>query len=74
MTEEALYSGEKTTLDPQLEKLCRQADATRNWTQRLIKDIDAVLVPNPGKSAIYDLSSYHRLNYMNMTEFRRRRR
>jgi len=48
MTEEVLYAGEKTTLDPQLDKLCRQADATKNFTQRLIKDTDAVLVPNPG--------------------------
>jgi endophilin-B len=48
MTEEVIYSGEKTTLDPQLEGLSRQVDSTKTWTQRIAKDLDCVLMPNPG--------------------------
>ncbi|CAG7816263.1 unnamed protein product, partial [Allacma fusca] len=48
MTEEAIYSGEKTTLDPQLESSMRQADSARNWTAKMVKDTESVLTPNPG--------------------------
>lgn len=51
MTEEAIYSGEKTNLDPQLERLCKQGDEAKNWTHRISKDTESVLVPNPGNRA-----------------------
>jgi hypothetical protein len=48
MTEEAIYSSEKTHLDPQLEDMCKQADEAKNWTIKIIKDTETVLTPNPG--------------------------
>ncbi|CAL8089999.1 unnamed protein product [Orchesella dallaii] len=51
MTEEVIYAGEKTNIDPQLERLCKQGDEAKNWTQRICKDTEAVLVPNPGYRA-----------------------
>lgn len=56
MTEEVIYSSEKTNLEPQLEGLCKQADEAKNWTHRMVKDIESVLTPNPGKLTIYSLS------------------
>lgn len=53
MSSEVIYSSEKTNLDPQLEALCKQADEARNWTQKIVKDTESVLTPNPGKQ--YDV-------------------
>ncbi|XP_021945184.1 endophilin-B1-like [Folsomia candida] len=49
MSSEVIYSSEKTNLDPQLEALCKQADEARNWTQKIVKDTESVLTPNPGQ-------------------------
>lgn len=48
-TEEALggSSTEKTPLDPHLEQLLQRADATRNHTERIVKDTEGLLQPNP---------------------------
>lgn len=52
MTEEVIYSGEKTNMDPQLDRLCKQGDDAKNWTQKIMKDTEAVLVPNPGMQSL----------------------
>ncbi|XP_066154199.1 endophilin-B1 isoform X3 [Euwallacea fornicatus] len=47
-TEEKLGKSEKTELDAHFENLCERAECTRKYTEKLAKDVEAVLVPNPG--------------------------
>ena len=48
-TEEKLGSAEKTELDAHFENLQLRADKTKNWTERIVKNTEAVLQPNPSK-------------------------
>ncbi|XP_063932140.1 endophilin-B1 isoform X2 [Zophobas morio] len=48
MTEEKLGTSEKTELDAHFENLWDRADNTRNWTEKLVRNTEAVLIPNPG--------------------------
>ncbi|XP_066260999.1 endophilin-B1 isoform X1 [Euwallacea similis] len=47
-TEEKLGKSEKTELDAHFENLCERAECTRKYTEKLAKDVEAILVPNPG--------------------------
>jgi len=47
-TEERLGTSEKTELDAHFENLSQRCDTTKSWTEKLVRDIDAVLTPNPG--------------------------
>ena len=47
-TEEKLGTSEKTELDGQLETLQKRCDTTKLWTEKLVRDVDQVLTPNPG--------------------------
>lgn len=47
-TEEKLGTSEKTELDAHFENLSHRCDLTKSWTEKLVRDIDAVLTPNPG--------------------------
>ncbi|TWW66819.1 Endophilin-B2 SH3 domain-containing GRB2-like protein B2 [Takifugu flavidus] len=55
-TEEKLGQAEKTELDPHLENLISRADATKNWTEKMLRQTEALLQPNPidqtGKSRL----------------------
>ncbi|XP_038585276.1 endophilin-B1-like [Micropterus salmoides] len=47
-TGESLGQADKTELDPGLEDLLAQADATKTWTDRIISQTEVLLQPNPG--------------------------
>jgi len=46
-TEEKLGKAERTDLDPHFEDLGRKTDKVKTYTEKLVKDTEAVLVPNP---------------------------
>ena len=48
MTEERIGSAEKTEYGAQFENLILQAERTKTLTEKLLKDFEAVLQPNPG--------------------------
>lgn len=50
-TEEKLGSAEKTELDAHFENLLQRADKTKAWTEKILKQTESVLQPNPSKSA-----------------------
>lgn len=48
LTEEKLGTSERTELDANLENLVERAECSRNWTEKIVKNSEAVLIPNPG--------------------------
>ncbi|XP_043496643.1 endophilin-B2 isoform X5 [Polistes fuscatus] len=48
LTEETLGTSEKTELDAHLEHLAERANATKTWTEKVLRNMEAVLTPNPG--------------------------
>lgn len=48
MTEEHLGTSEKTELDAHFEHLAERATATKNYTEKILRNMEAVLTPNPG--------------------------
>uniref|UniRef100_A0A8C7X796 SH3-domain GRB2-like endophilin B2b n=1 Tax=Oryzias sinensis TaxID=183150 RepID=A0A8C7X796_9TELE len=46
-TEEKLGQAEKTELDPHLENLISRADSTKNWTEKILRQTEVLLQPNP---------------------------
>lgn len=56
-TEEKLGQAEKTELDPHLENLLSRADSTKNWTEKILRQTEVLLQPNPSariEEFIYD--------------------
>ncbi|EDO38201.1 predicted protein [Nematostella vectensis] len=47
-TEEQLGKAEATEFDARFESLLERADRTKQWTERLLKQTEALLQPNPG--------------------------
>ncbi|KMQ97893.1 endophilin-b1 isoform x2 [Lasius niger] len=48
LTEETLGTSEKTELDAHLEHLAERANANKTWTEKILRNMEAVLTPNPG--------------------------
>ncbi|XP_033335950.1 SH3 domain containing GRB2 like, endophilin-B isoform X1 [Megalopta genalis] len=48
LTEETLGTSEKTELDAHLEHLAERANATKTWTEKILRNMESVLTPNPG--------------------------
>ena len=48
MTEETLGTSEKTELDAHFEYLAERANATKTWTEKILRNMEAMLTPNPG--------------------------
>ncbi|XP_012277452.1 endophilin-B1 isoform X4 [Orussus abietinus] len=48
LTEETLGTSEKTELDAHFEHLAERANATKTWTEKMLKNMEAMLTPNPG--------------------------
>ena len=48
-TEEKLGQAEKTELDAHFENLLQRADNTRQWTESILSQTEAVLQPNPSR-------------------------
>ncbi|CAG5867138.1 unnamed protein product [Menidia menidia] len=56
-TEEKLGQAEKTELDPHLDNLLMKADGTKNWTEKILRQTEVLLQPNPSariEGFIYD--------------------
>ncbi|XP_044309072.1 endophilin-B2 isoform X6 [Varanus komodoensis] len=51
-TEEKLGQAEKTELDAPFEKLLVRADSTKNWTEKILRQTEILLQPNPSKTLI----------------------
>lgn len=51
LTEERLGTAEKTELEPHLENLCARADHTKAWSEKILRNVEAVTTPNPGNRA-----------------------
>ena len=39
---------ERTELDPHFDELGKKTDKVKSYTEKLVKDTEAILVPNPG--------------------------
>ncbi|KAK6622746.1 hypothetical protein RUM43_008589 [Polyplax serrata] len=48
LTEEKFGSSEKTELDERFEFLAERSDATKQWTEKMLSNTEAVLTPNIG--------------------------
>ncbi|CAH0558073.1 unnamed protein product [Brassicogethes aeneus] len=48
LTEEKLGTSGKTELDAHFENLWDRAENTKNFTEKIVKNAEAVLIPNPG--------------------------
>ncbi|XP_053599067.1 endophilin-B1 isoform X3 [Microplitis demolitor] len=48
LTEETLGTSEKTELDAHFEHLSERANTTKMWTEKILRDMEAMLTPNPG--------------------------
>ncbi|XP_053137615.1 endophilin-B2 isoform X4 [Hemicordylus capensis] len=46
-TEEKLGQAEKTELDAHFENLLTRADSTKNWTEKILRQTEVLLQPNP---------------------------
>ncbi|XP_017297662.1 endophilin-B2-like isoform X3 [Kryptolebias marmoratus] len=46
-TEEKLGQAEKTELDPHLDNLISRGDSTKNWTEKILRQTEVLLQPNP---------------------------
>ncbi|XP_008322711.1 endophilin-B2b isoform X2 [Cynoglossus semilaevis] len=56
-TEEKLGQAEKTELDQHLENLIIKGDSTKNWTEKILRQTEVLLQPNPSariEEFIYD--------------------
>lgn len=51
-TEEKLGQAEKTELDAHLENLLIRAENTKQWTERIMKQTEVLLQPNPSKTTL----------------------
>ncbi|XP_065090758.1 endophilin-B1 isoform X2 [Ochlerotatus camptorhynchus] len=47
LTEEKLGTSEKTEMDSHFEHLNDRSDCTRTWTEKIVRDTEAALIPNP---------------------------
>lgn len=51
LTEEKLGTSEKTELDAHFENLSERAECTKVWTEKILRNTESVLTPNPGNRA-----------------------
>ncbi|XP_077162022.1 endophilin-B2 isoform X5 [Paroedura picta] len=51
-TEEKLGQAEKTELDAHFENLLARADNTKNWTEKILRQTEVLLQPNPSLSGL----------------------
>ncbi|KAF7641927.1 hypothetical protein LDENG_00268200 [Lucifuga dentata] len=50
-TEEKLGQAEKTELDAHFENLLSRADYTKNWTEKIYRQTEVLLQPNPSMTS-----------------------
>lgn len=49
--EETIGTAERTELDQQYESLAERADTCKQWTERIVAKLEAVIQPNPSKKS-----------------------
>ncbi|XP_069964011.1 endophilin-B1 isoform X4 [Bactrocera oleae] len=47
LTEEKLGTTERTEYDNEFQNLAERADITKTWTEKIVRDTETVLIPNP---------------------------
>ncbi|KAH8421067.1 hypothetical protein KR222_009701 [Zaprionus bogoriensis] len=47
LTEEKLGTTERTEYDLHFQNLAERADVTKSWTEKIVRDTESVLIPNP---------------------------
>ncbi|XP_017045337.1 endophilin-B1 isoform X7 [Drosophila ficusphila] len=47
LTEEKLGTTERTEYDVHFQNLAERADVTKTWTEKIVRDTESVLIPNP---------------------------
>ncbi|XP_023161604.2 endophilin-B1 isoform X4 [Drosophila hydei] len=47
LTEEKLGTTERTEYDIHFQNLAERADVTKSWTEKIVRDAESVLIPNP---------------------------
>ncbi|XP_058460668.1 endophilin-B1 isoform X1 [Malaya genurostris] len=47
LTEEKLGTSEKTEMDSHFENLSERSECTKTWTEKIVRDTEAALIPNP---------------------------
>lgn len=57
-TEEKLGQAEKTELDAHLENLLARGDCTKNWTEKILRQTEVLLQPNPSKNPLHGCMDY----------------
>lgn len=50
-TEEKFGQAERTELDAHFENLLARADSTKNWTEKILRQTEVLLQPNPSEWA-----------------------
>ncbi|XP_021913236.1 endophilin-B1 [Zootermopsis nevadensis] len=72
LTEEKLGTSEKTELDAHFENLAERSDTTKIWTEKILRDTEAVLTPNPGNRVedfLYEKIEKKRPNRLSNLEY-----
>ncbi|KAK7870651.1 hypothetical protein R5R35_009142 [Gryllus longicercus] len=72
LTEEKLGTSEKTELDAHFENLAERSDTTKLWTEKILRDTEAVLTPNPGNRVedfLFDKIEKKRPNRLSNLEY-----
>lgn len=62
-TEEKLGQAEKTELDAHFENLMSRADCTKNWTEKIYRQTEVLLQPNPSMTSIQQSYDYRWKEY-----------
>lgn len=65
-------TSEKTELDAHFEHLAERAECTKNWTEKIVKNTESVLTPNPGNRVedfIFDKIEKKRPNRLSNLEY-----
>lgn len=53
-----LGQAEKSELDPELDGLLTKADKTKQWTEKMLRQTESVLQPNPSESGLGKMESW----------------
>ncbi|XP_063234820.1 endophilin-B1 isoform X2 [Bacillus rossius redtenbacheri] len=72
LTEEKLGTSEKTELDAHFENLAERSDTTKLWTEKILRDTEAVLTPNIGNRVedfLFDKIDKKRPNRLSNLEY-----
>lgn len=62
-TEEKFGQAEKTELDAHLENLLVRAETTKHWTEKIMKQTEVLLQPNPSKTTLLSHSTNKMLTH-----------